>query len=252
MDLHLPTTGLDRYKSASQRARVSTEPWGLANLCCPACDSPRIESLPTNTPAHDFKCPSCESWFQLKSKSSGFGRRVQDGAFDSMRRAILEDRTPNLFLLQYERPELVVKNVMLFPHFVFTESILEKRKPLSPSAERAGWVGCNFLIDRIPAGARIRDGAVTPAATVRAAYATLRPLGEVRMEKRSWTLDVLQVVQALNKKGFLLSDVYAHADALARLHPGNRHIEPKIRQQLQVLRDLGLVEFLGSGEYRLG
>jgi type II restriction enzyme len=29
------------------------------------------------------------------------------------------------------------------------------------------------------------------------------------------------------------------------------HIPDKIRQQLQVLRDLGLLEFLGAGSYRL-
>jgi len=31
----------------------------------------------------------------------------------------------------------------------------------------------------------------------------------------------------------------------------NAHVRDKIRQQLQVLRDLGLLEFLGSGSYRL-
>jgi type II restriction enzyme len=50
---------------------------------------------------------------------------------------------------------------------------------------------------------------------------------------------------------FSLADVYAHADTLAKLHPANRHIQPKIRQQLQVLRDWGLVEFVGGGAYRL-
>ena len=30
-----------------------------------------------------------------------------------------------------------------------------------------------------------------------------------------------------------------------------RHVRPKIRQQLQVLRDLGLLTFLGDGRYRL-
>jgi hypothetical protein len=30
-------------------------------------------------------------------------------------------------------------------------------------------------------------------------------------------------------------------------HPDNRHVPDKIRQQLQILRDLGLVEFLGQG-----
>jgi len=50
---------------------------------------------------------------------------------------------------------------------------------------------------------------------------------------------------------FTLADVYAHAGALAKLHPQNRHVRDKIRQQLQVLRDLGLLEFLGGGSYRL-
>jgi type II restriction enzyme len=254
VDLHLPTVGLDKYKSASQRARVSTEPWGAANLYCPACDSPRIESLRANTPAHDFKCPSCLSWFQLKSKSSVFGRRVQDGAFDTMRRTIVEDRTPNLFLLQYKRPELVVENVLLIPHFAFSESMLERRKPLSPTAERAGWVGCNFLLDRIPADARIpviQDGQTVSSAKVRKAYEKLRPLEKLNVQKRGWTLDVLQIVKGLSKKEFTLKEVYDQEEALAKLHPDNHNVQPKIRQQLQVLRDLDLLEFLTPGFYRL-
>ena len=43
---------------------------------------------------------------------------------------------------------------------------------------------------------------------------------------------------------------YALEDNLSRLHPANRHVRDKIRQQLQILRDLGLLEFLGGG-YRL-
>ena len=35
-------------------------------------------------------------------------------------------------------------------------------------------------------------------------------------------------------------------------HAGrNRHVRDKIRQQLQILRDMGLLEFLGGGAYRL-
>ena len=74
---------------------------------------------------------------------------------------------------------------------------------------------------------------------------------ELAIEKRGWTLDVLNVVRSLGKQEFQLSDVYAHSDELARLHPDNRHVNPKIRQQLQVLRDLRLLEFLTPGHYRL-
>ena len=82
--MQLPTAGLERYTSTSQRSRVCTEPWGEGNLYCPVCDSPRIASLAANTPARDFSCPKCKSWFQLKSKSSAFGTRVQDGAYETM------------------------------------------------------------------------------------------------------------------------------------------------------------------------
>ena len=32
-------------------------------------------------------------------------------------------------------------------------------------------------------------------------------------------------------------------------YPDNRHVREKLRQQLQRLRDLGLIAFLGSGHY---
>jgi type II restriction enzyme len=44
-------------------------------------------------------------------------------------------------------------------------------------------------------------------------------------------------VRGLNKTEFTLQDVYAFAAQLQTLHPDNRHVRDKIRQQLQVLRD---------------
>lgn len=171
-----------------------------------------------------------------------------------MKRAILEDRTPNLYVLHYDLAAWAVRTLILIPRFAFALSAVERRKPLSPSARRAGWVGCNIVLDKIPVHARIpiiQEGKVQPKQSVRDAYQRLRPLEKLQVEKRGWTLDVLQVVQSLNKTEFLLSDVYAHADELAKLHPKNAHVRDKIRQQLQVLRDLGLLTFLGGGDYRL-
>jgi type II restriction enzyme len=86
---------------------------------------------------------------------------------------------------------------------------------------------------------------------VRSSYNRLRPLEKLQVQKRGWTLDVLQVVQSLGKMEFTLADVYAHAGSLARLHPKNLHVRDKIRQQLQILRDVGLLTFLGGGSYHL-
>jgi len=254
VDLHLPTAGLDRYKSASQRARVGTESWGATNFFCPACESPRLSSAPQGTAAIDYVCPSCDSPFQLKSHSKPLGSKIVDAAYSEMKRAILEDRTPNLFVLHYDLDTWAVRTILLVPYFAFALSAVERRKPLAATARRAGWVGCNILLDRIPVHARIsvvNEGTPQTSQQVRASYNRLRPLEKLQVEKRGWTLDVLQVVQSLGKLEFTLADVYAHANALARLHPKNAHIRDKIRQQLQVLRDLGLLDFLGSGSYRL-
>ncbi len=253
MDLYLPTGGLDQYKSASQRARVGTESWGAANFFCPACESPRLSSVPQGTAAIDYVCPSCDSPFQLKSQSKRLGSKIVDAAYSEMKRAILEDRTPNLFVLHYDLDRWAVQTVLLVPHFAFALSTLEKRPPLAPTARRAGWVGCNILLDKIPVHARISivsEGTPHTPPEVRRSYNRLRPLEKLQVEKRGWTLDVLQVVQSLGKLEFTLPDVYAHADALAKLHPKNAHVRDKIRQQLQVLRDLGLLDFMSPGRYR--
>lgn len=254
MELKLPKDGLEKYKSASQRARIGTEAWGAKNLFCPSCESPRLSESTRNTAAIDYVCPHCASAFQLKSQSRAFGAKILDSAYSEMKRAILEDRTPNLYVLQYDRAEWVVRKVILIPKFAFALSAVERRSPLAPTARRAGWVGCNILLDRIPADARIsivEAGKPVPAQVVRTAYQRLRPLEKLKVEMRGWTLDVLQTVRSLGKSEFALSEMYSQVDVLARLHPKNFHVRDKIRQQLQVLRDMNLLEFLGDGSYRL-
>ena len=44
---------------------------------------------------------------------------------------------------------------------------------------------------------------------------------------------------------------YDFESELTALHPQDRNVRPKIRQQLQVLRELGLLDFLGQGTYGL-
>jgi len=86
---------------------------------------------------------------------------------------------------------------------------------------------------------------------VRKAYNKIRSLEELTVEKRGWTLDVLNAIHSLKKKEFSLVDAYTLEPELSKLYPANRHVRDKIRQQLQVLRDLHLLEFLGGGCYRL-
>ena len=62
-----------------------------------------------------------------------------------------------------------------------------------------------------------------------------------------WMMDVLNCVNSLSSDIFTAADIYQFEAELKDKHPKNNHIRPKIRQQLQVLRDNGFVQFLGNG-----
>jgi type II restriction enzyme len=216
-----------------------------------------VRRLPANTPTIDFICPGCESRFQLKSQRHPFAARINDAAYSKMREAVLGGLTPNLFALHYDPSRWTVQNLILIPRFVFSLSCIERRRPLSASAQRHGFVGCHILLVNIPADARIAvvdSGKPARPAEVRDMYARLRPLERMGHEARGWTLDVLNAVRSLvasvDREEFTLAEVYALEGRLRRLHPQNRFVRPKIRQQLQRLKDLGFVEFLGAGRYR--
>jgi type II restriction enzyme len=162
--------------------------------------------------------------------------------------------------MRYALATWEVRDLLLIPSFMFSESAVIKRKPLAATARRAGWVGCN---GREPAPSPSRESResqsrLTSAATiivppeeVRAKYKRVKPLENISVTQRGWTLDVLNIVRRLGKPEFTNDDVYVHDRELERLHPDNRNIRPKIRQQLQILRDTGLLIHVESGRWRL-
>ena len=65
-----------------------------------------------------------------------------------------------------------------------------------------------------------------------------------------WQLDLFRCLERIPSNTFDIADVYRFAPDLQKKHPSNKHIREKIRQQLQYLRNFGLVEFRGEGAYR--
>lgn len=250
MNLSMRGELAEAYRSGSQRARVVTEAWGEKNLYCPNCSSNALSRLCANTKACDYSCPRCKIDFQLKGQQSRIGDRVNDGAYGAMMEAIRADATPNFFFMQYDLLSWSVKNLLLIPSFAFPLSAIVKRPPLATTARRAGWVGCNIALNRIPIDARIpvvREGVATRPAEVRALYRHVKPLQELNAKQRGWTLDVLNAVRRLRKNQFTTAEMYSFTRELETLHPDNRHVKDKIRQQLQVLRDRGFLRQVERG-----
>jgi len=253
MNLQAELALAKQLRSARQIARVVTEDWCSREMYCPACEAQNLTKTKTGSPACDFTCNECNERFELKSGRHRFGARIPDSAYSAMIAAIRGDRTPNLMALQYSESFRIV-NFFVVPRYFINESAIEKRAPLGVHARRAGWVGCNILLSRIPSDGRIsvvREGTALPARDVRKLFSKANELGRVKVPNRGWTVDVLNILRTIGGKEFSLADVYKFESQLEVLHARNRNIRPKIRQQLQVLRNLGFLEFLGRGRYRL-
>lgn len=242
------------YISGSQNARATTEAWVAQTMYCPNCGNSSLNQFPPNLPVADFFCAKCSDQFELKSQKGKFGRKLANGAYATKIERLRSDTSPNLILMNYDAEAKLVRNITFVPRRFFVSTIVEKRKPLAPTARRAGWVGSNILLDRIPKSGRIicvQEGVATPKERVLAEWRKTAFLDTQTMEARGWLVEVMNCVDRLNASQFNLQDVYAFEPHLRRIYPGNNNVRPKIRQQLQVLRDGGYLEFLGNGQYRL-
>lgn len=255
MDLGFDRSIALRYKSAAQQARVLTESWVGLQVFCPSCGRDSLDRYPNNTPVGDFFCSNCREQFELKATQHAFGARIVDGEYQTMLRRLRSSQVPNLFGLRYDQMQGRVRDLFVIPSHFFVPEIIECRKPLAPAARRAGWVGCNILIQKVPRAGRVNiviNGVVlSKPAVLKAWRRTLFLREQSKLEKRGWVLDVMNCIERLEKPEFQLSDVYQYEPAIALLHPDNHHIKAKIRQQLQVLRDAGFLEFVAHGRYRV-
>ena len=252
MELRLNLNFAAGYKSPSQRARRITENWFAENAYCPACPADNLSPTRDNTRVVDFICPDCGAEFQLKAKSASLGRKIRDAAYQPMIERVNANQSPHFAFMQYARDDWSVRKLIFVPGHFITPSVIEKCKPLSARAKRAKWVGCNILLYMIPPDGRlpvISCNGVSPKQEVRRKWERFSWMRAMPVSSRGWTTDTLLYVRRFGRQEFSLADMYKFEGELAVLHPTNHYIRDKIRQQLQFLRDKGVIRFLGRGRY---
>lgn len=254
MNLLLDSTVATGYVSASQKARVMTEHWIAANLFCPVCGVPVLSRYAANQPVADFFCDQCREEFELKAKRTNRPQmephKIVNGSYEAVIRRITSLHNPHLLCMTHHQS--MVTNLLFIPKFFFVPEIIEKRKPLASSARRAGWVGCTINLAAIPATGKVaivHEGIIQEPSNVIAWYQKIKSFRSDNLESRAWLLDVLCCIEQLGNE-FSLRDVYRFTDYLAGRHPKNHNIQPKIRQQLQILRNKGFLEFMAKGVYK--
>lgn len=252
MDFHFDLSLAENYHSNSQKIRVMSENWVGKNVFCPVCGNPHICKLDNNMPVADLQCDNCGEIYELKSKKGRINSKISDGAYSTMIERINSSSNPDLFIMSYTA-DYQVKDLLLVPKFFFVDSIIEKRKPLAPTAKRAGWIGCNIVFGDIPTQGKLRlidNQIVSDVLKIVENYAHIKSLQTNNLESRGWLLDVLNCVNAIPVTEFSLQDVYVFVEQLQEKHLDNHNVEAKIRQQLQQLRDKGFIEFTTRGHYR--
>lgn len=254
MNLNLDIKLAKNYTSYSQKARVLSEAWTLNEIYCPNCGGV-INEYNNNKPVADFYCKKCMEDFELKSKKGKIGKKVSAGAYSQMIKRISSVKKPNFFFMGYLSEVLAVNDFFVIPkHFIVSE-IIEERKPLAENARRAGWIGSNILFSKIPKAGQIyyiEDGKEIDKQDVLAKWQKTIFLKKiVRSDAKGWILDIMNCIDALNKKEFTLQDMYNFESDLKIIHPENKHIKDKIRQQLQFLRNKKYLTFIGNGSYKL-
>lgn len=254
MDLHLVHDSSKDYTSGSQISKSLTEKWFAENMYCPACTSDTLDQKPPNEKVVDFICPKCEEKYQLKGMAHGFGNRIVDSAYEPKIKMIKDGTAPNFVFLRYDAQKLMVQDMMMVPKHFLVPEVIEKRPPLKVSARRAGWVGSNILLGKMPVDARlyiVQEYRIVQDGSVREAWKRFEFLKDMKLESRGWLNDVLAVVRKLGKTEFSLKEIYAFEKELSKLHPENFHVKAKIRQQLQVLRKKSILVFIAQGQYAL-
>ena len=219
MNLRMCGRKAENYSSNAQRIRVITEDWVNNNMFCPYCGNQYISHFENNRPVADFFCPSCMEEYELKSKGASISNKVNDGAYNTMIERITSINNPNFFFMHYNKTNFQVEN--------FVSRIPDEGRIYIVQNEKE--VSIEKIMEKVHKTEFLRGS---------------------KLDARGWTLDVLNCVNMIENKDFTLDQIYRFEELLAEKHPDNHHVKDKIRQQLQMLRDNGIIEFTGRGHYR--
>ena len=254
MNLHFNINQAQSYTNNSQIVRVLSENWVKENAYCPNCGNTQLSEFENNKPVADFFCNHCSEEYKVKSKDGNkMGDKIVDGAYSTMIERINSSNNPNFFFLNYRKSNWSVNNFLIIPKHYFVPDIIVKRKPLSVTARRAGWIGCNIDISKIPESGRIfliKDSEIIDKEKVHAKWKSTDFLKSKNTDSRGWILDVMNCIEKIPNNAFTIEQIYSFENQLRLKYPNNNHIKDKIRQQLQLLRDKGLLEFVERGKYK--
>ena len=173
------------------------------------------------TKVSDFYSINCNEIFQLKSLSRPFSNSILGSEYHTTLTSVEGGTHPSLILLHYDRPKATVQDLSLIHRACITPSCIVARRPLAPSAKRAGWQGCTISVERIPELGRIKvisEGRIIrDKSSVLHQWKRSESLLKTRPANRGWLADVLRCVKRCSLRSSLLSTSTASKRSLLRI-----------------------------------
>lgn len=249
MNLQLDQSLAQQYENSSKKMQKITQMWITQNLPCLYCGKSYLIKAETNCQQADFACPSCSEIYVLKYRNSPISDRLPIGAYQPMIQKVESLKNPNFLFLQYDRKELRIQNLFLIPRYFFCADTIERCQPLSNPTRRRGWVGCNILLNRVPAEGYIyvvENGTEYVMQEVLQNRKQTNFMRAYKPRAREWMIDMLNLIQ---DKEFTVEEMCAYAPIMEIRYAGITDAELRIKKVLQILRDNGIIVFIGNGKY---
>ena len=145
------------WKSESRIVGEACEYYVKNNIKCIRCNNHNFEKCKTNEKSKDLICINCNQKYQIKAKSATHKQvdnikcknqfKTIGGEYSTTINNINEEI--DYLIVLYETQSYKVINVLYISNEHINSSCILPRKPLSSTAKRAGWQGCNILFDNI-------------------------------------------------------------------------------------------------------
>lgn len=145
------------WKSESRIVGEACEEYIQYKIKCIRCSSNKFDKCKTNEKSKDLICNSCHQKYQVKAKCATH-KQVDNIKCKKQFKTIggeylttlnnINEKIDYLIVL-YEKQSYKVLNILYIINENINSECILPRKPLSSTAKRSGWQGCNILFDNI-------------------------------------------------------------------------------------------------------
>jgi hypothetical protein len=156
-DIVLQVKENNNWKSESRIVGEACEYYIKSNIKCVRCNDNNFEKCKTNEQSKDLICISCNQKFQVKAKNATQKQvnniknknkfKTIGGEYSTTLKNINEQI--DYFIILYEKQSYKIINILYIKNENINSDCIIPRKPLSITAKRSGWQGCNILFDNL-------------------------------------------------------------------------------------------------------